>query len=396
MMLPILPHPRSCLKQEANENHFRRAHNSKSQNMKLSSIAIVCSLTIGGKTLGFAKAAGFLAEVSMMFLTLDNITLISISQLLFPFAFRTDLIFRYGWARTRVPRLQNLTSKVVRTRVTRFQNLNRKHSIVLQFKRFGRPILMSLSGEITTEEEVAAEVDEVLSPNLSIDEQISSIANDICDSLSSGKTDVDTSAVETACSAEPRDDEAVVDAASILQAENTPKDEEWEAELEETCISIRENRDKIEAALLVLTARSSERRLQDGTDPDSQTPVTSFDAATDMFSMYDCLCDQSNSDNLGCTKKALKFTDAVSQSLQEQAATDFDPERILNDVEETIKKHTHLLRHSGHDASNDATLSLARALSKVDKSLDVSSSVGVCDPPGMSTTPQNNGYKLCL
>jgi hypothetical protein len=253
------------------------------------------------------------------------------------------------------------------------------------------------SGEITTEEEVAAEVEEVLSPNLSIDEQISSIANDICESLSSGnETDVDASALQAACSAEPRDDEAVVDAASVLQAKNTPKDEEWEAELEETCTSIRENRDKIEAALLVLAARSSERRLQHGTDPDNQTPVTSFDAATDMLSMYDCLCDQSNPDNLGCTKKALKFTEVISQSIQEQAATDFDPERIFNDVEETIKKHTHHLRHSGQDDSNDATLSLARALSEVDESVDVSSSVGICSPPGITDTPQNGGKKLCL
>jgi hypothetical protein len=251
------------------------------------------------------------------------------------------------------------------------------------------------SGEITKVEEVAAEVEEVLSPNLSIDEQISSIANDICEGLSSGnETDVDASAVEAACSTEPRDDEAVVDAASILQAENTPKDEEWEAELEETCTSIRANRDKIEAALLVLAASSSERRLQD--DPDSEAPVTSFEMATDLLSMYDCFCDQSNPDNLGCTKKTLKFTEVVSKSIEEQAATDVDPERILNDVEETIEKHTHYLRHSGHDDNNDTTLSLARALSEVHESVGVSSSVGECDPPGITPTPQNDGYKLCL
>jgi hypothetical protein len=251
------------------------------------------------------------------------------------------------------------------------------------------------SGEITTAEEVAAVVEEIQAPNLSIDEQISSIANDICESLSSVKTDVDISAVEAACSAEPRDDEAVVDAASILQAEHSPKDKEEEEELEETCTSIRENRDQIEAALSVLAARSSERRLQDGSDPD-ETPVTSFDMATDILGMYDCLCDKSNPDNIGCMKKILKLSNAVSQSIEEQAATDFHSERILNDVEETIKKHTQYLRHSEQDGSNDATLSLARALSEVDENVVISSSVGICNPPGITHTPHNNGMKLCL
>jgi hypothetical protein len=251
------------------------------------------------------------------------------------------------------------------------------------------------SGEITKVEEVAAEVEEVLAPNLSLDDQIASIANDICEGLSSGnKTDVDTSTIKAACSAEPRDNDAVVDAASKVQAENTPKDEDYEAELEETCTSIRENRDKIEAALLVLAARSSERRLQD--DPDSEAPVTSFEMATDMLGMYDCLCDQSNPDNLGCMKKALKFTEVVSKSMEEQAAEDLNPERILDDFEETIKKHSHYLRHSGQDDINQATLSLERALSKGDESVDVSSSVAACDPPGISRTPWNGGYKLCL
>jgi len=336
--------------------------------MKLSFITtIVCSLTAGGK-LGFAKATGVLVEGG------------SNPQVL--------LGQDYESSETPAPVKQALNCSQI-------QEIWDKDPDVLIGTPYVEIKAKCESGEITKVEEVAAEVEEVLAPNLSLDDQIASIANDICEGLSSGnKTDVDTSTIKAACSAEPRDNDAVVDAASKVQAENTPKDEDYEAELEETCTSIRENRDKIEAALLVLAARSSERRLQD--DPDSEAPVSSFEMATDMLGMYDCLCDQSNPDNLGCMKKALKFTEVVSKSMEEQAAEDLNPERILDDFEETIKKHSHYLRHSGQDDINEATLSLARALSKGDESVDVSSSVAACDPPGISRTPWNGGYKLCL
>jgi len=325
---------------------------------------IVCSLTAGGK-LGFAKATGVLVEGGsnpQVWLGQDDES-----------------------SETPAPEALNCST---------IEGIWDEDPDVLVGTPYVEILDKCESGEITKVEEVAAEVEAVLAPNPSIDDQMASIANDICDNLSSGQTDADTSTIKAACSAEPRDNDAVVDAAGKVQAENTPKDEDYEAELEETCTSIRENRDKIEAALLVLAARSSERRLQD--DPDSEAPVTSFEMATDMLGMYDCLCDQSNPDNLGCTKKALKFTEVVSKSLEEQAAEDLNPERILDDFEETIKKHAHYLRHSGQDDNNEATLSLARALSKGDESVDVSSSVAVCDPPGISQTPQNRGYKLCL
>jgi hypothetical protein len=246
-------------------------------------------------------------------------------------------------------------------------------------------------GVLKTPEDVAAIIEDVAAPNPSIDEQIVGIADGICELVSKGEInpDADVSEIKAACLAEPRDDDAVVDAASILQAKMAPKDEVADAELEETCLSIAVNRDKIEAALLVLAERSSERKLQD--DSGNETaPVTSFVMATEMLTMYDCLCDQSNPDNLGCMKKAIKFAETVAQAVDEQAATDFNPERVLDDIEETVelvKTHASHLRHTEY-GSNDVDLSIERALSE--------SSVGVCDPPGISDTWQNGGKKLCL
>jgi hypothetical protein len=245
-------------------------------------------------------------------------------------------------------------------------------------------------GVLSTAEDVAAAIEQVAAPNPSADGQIADIAAELCDFVLSGnvKPDADVSEIEAACSAESRDDEAVVDAASILQAERAPKDEDTDAALKETCMSIAANRDKIDTALLVLAARS-ERKLQDDAGNET-TPVTSFEVASEMLSMYDCICDQTNPENIGCMKKVLMFGDLVARSIDEQAATDFDPERILDDLDETVefvKKHATHLRHSGYD-SYDVDLSVERALSE--------SNVGECDPPGISDTPQNGGKKLCI
>lgn len=245
------------------------------------------------------------------------------------------------------------------------------------------------NGELTTPEDVTAEVEDVEAPNGSIDDQISATAHELCTKVSSGdvQVDVDVSEIEAACSNVEADPEAVVDAAAKIQAQLAPKDEDAEKELEETCVSIMENRDKIEAALLELAARS-ERKLQESGSIEN-APVTSFQMATDMLDMYDCLCDQSNPDNVGCTKKALKLTEIVSQSVEEQAETDMDADGLLSDIEESLKVHTSHLRHSAYD-SNEVEASLERALS------EVGSSVGKCDPPGISDTPHNSGKKLCL
>ena len=246
-------------------------------------------------------------------------------------------------------------------------------------------------GVISTAEDVAAEEEQIQAPNQSVDEQISTMATNICDRISSGEThvDSDSSEIDAACSAEPRDNESVIDAAIKIQVKLAQRDEEREAELEETCISIAENRDKIEGAVLTLAARSSERKLQDSGN--ASVPVDSYAMASDMLSMWDCLCDLSNPDNAGCLKKALRFVDEVAQSIEEQAATDFDPGQILENVKKSLKKHTTHLRHSEYD-SNDVKLSLERSLSEVNKSV-----LGKgCDPPGFSPTPHNNGMKLCL
>lgn len=153
-----------------------------------------------------------------------------------------------------------------------------------------------------------------------------------------------------------------------------------------TCTSIAENHDEIEAALKVLEARSSsKRRLQDS----GKETVTSNKVASDVLTMYDCFCDLSNPENIGCFKKSLKFTTNVTNSVDQQAAEDTSVERNLNDIEETIKEHNHNLRHL-------ANLSLARALSELDERVVVNSNCGICAPPGITRTPHNYGYKLCL
>lgn len=246
---------------------------------------------------------------------------------------------------------------------------------------------------ITTDEQVNAIIQSVDAPNPSPEDQITGIADRICELVTKGTIhkDADVTEIEAACSAEPRDNNDVINAASKVQAQdpNAVKDEEAEALLEETCVSIAANRDKIDAALLVLAERSAARRLQD--DSGNETaPVTSFEVATEMLSMFDCVCDKSNPDNLGCMTKALKFSEVVATALDEQAATDLNPDSILDDIQETVelvKKHTSHLRHSEHE-EGDMKMSVERALSEA-------GFLG-CSPPGISPTWQNRGYKMCL
>lgn len=240
------------------------------------------------------------------------------------------------------------------------------------------------------DEEVNAYLQSVDAPNLSYEDQITRIANEICERVTQGTTkeDADVSEIEAACTAQPRDNDDVINAAIKHQQAQYPNeevDEEAKALLEETCTSIAANRDKIDAALFVLAERSAARRLQD----DETAPVTSYEVATDMLSMYDCFCDQSNPDNLGCLQKALKVSELVATALDEQAAIDLDPDSILDDLQETVelvKKQTSHLRHSEHDG-DDMKMSVERALSEAE-------AFG-CDPKGISRTT-TGGYKLCL
>ena len=83
--------------------------------------------------------------------------------------------------------------------------------------------------------------------------------------------------------------------------------------LQEACTSIHENRTEIEEALLVLASRSDEqqRRLDNSRDH----PVTAFEIGSDVLSFFDCYCDTSNPGNDGCTKRAMVFAEAVSNSV---------------------------------------------------------------------------------
>ena len=86
--------------------------------------------------------------------------------------------------------------------------------------------------------------------------------------------------------------------------------------LGEICISIEQNRDEIEEALLILASQSDgqRRRLDDSINH----PVTSFEIGSDMISYFDCYCDQSNPGNDGCAKKTLLFAEAVANAISQK------------------------------------------------------------------------------
>lgn len=111
---------------------------------------------------------------------------------------------------------------------------------------------------------------------------------------------------------------------AIIASANPPDD----AMLGEICNSIEQNREEINQVLLVLASRSDEqrRRLDDSINP----PVTSFEIGSDMISYFDCYCDQSNADNVGCAKKTLLFAQAVANAISQRTrAIGENPEELL-------------------------------------------------------------------
>ena len=92
---------------------------------------------------------------------------------------------------------------------------------------------------------------------------------------------------------------------------------------------------KIEEGLSVLENRFTERRLDDS----NENRVTSFNLASDMLGMLECVCDTNNPDNEGCTKNQIQFAESTSQSVMEKAEEDFaseSPENALSEVRDTL------------------------------------------------------------
>ena len=98
---------------------------------------------------------------------------------------------------------------------------------------------------------------------------------------------------------------------------------------------------KIEEGLSVLENRFTERRLDDS----NENRVTSFNLASDMLVMLECLCDTTNPDNEGCTKKQIRFAESTAQYVMEKTEEDFvseGPENILSKVRHTLTEiHKH-------------------------------------------------------
>merc|ERR1712085_10058 len=201
--------------------------------------------------------------------------------------------------------------------------------------------------------------------------------------------------IKDACAADPRDDEHVVDAATKLQAQQSPTEDTLN--LSEMCLSLNENRAEIEAGLTILKSRSNERRLDDS----NKNKVTSYNLGSDMIFMLECLCDTNNPDNEGCTKKQIRFAESTAQSVMEKTEEDFaseGPESVLSKFQSSLEKHTnHLRQQSSLDASESSALS-TNSENDLHTSVEraaLETGAGVCAPPGVQSTP-TGGYKICL
>lgn len=80
---------------------------------------------------------------------------------------------------------------------------------------------MCENGEISTAEEINQAFEEWESPNPALDNQIVTLATNICEKALDKSNDLLT-AIQDACAQDPRDNEQVVDLAAKLQAEQSP------------------------------------------------------------------------------------------------------------------------------------------------------------------------------
>lgn len=119
-------------------------------------------------------------------------------------------------------------------------------------------------GYINSSEDFAEKLEELKNPRpqLTVEEQIAEMAHKICNGVTED-TDIDPE-TKTACLEDPRDDEAVLDAAVRDEFEKSDETELLPG-LNQACADINKNRDAIYAALEVLKEKSSGRRhLQEG------------------------------------------------------------------------------------------------------------------------------------
>ena len=81
-------------------------------------------------------------------------------------------------------------------------------------------------GIISTSDKVAEAVEEFQGPNPNLDSQITIMATDICEKLSTMGYQA-LNEIKEACVADPRDDQHVVDVAAKLQAQQSPTKGRW-------------------------------------------------------------------------------------------------------------------------------------------------------------------------
>lgn len=240
-------------------------------------------------------------------------------------------------------------------------------------------------GAISTAEDVLREQARLERlANRTIEEQLEYAANEICTN-NLVQTSSNMSLVQAACAEDPRDADAVVDAAAIEA--KSPGGNSTDDELENTCLSIKEHRGEIEAAMMALEA-SNERRL--GMSPD-EFAITSFEIGKDTLNMYDCLCDTNNPNNKGCTKKIITLAEDMGRAINNQAKKDFN-EAYMENLHSSLEKQTSHMRrpHSAPRTGNNADTSVARALPELE------TGKFKCKPPIYEWNDATKTASICL
>jgi hypothetical protein len=131
---------------------------------------------------------------------------------------------------------------------------------------------------------------------------------------------IDTLSISEACKNLALNPKGVVDAATALQLEAMPYKElqqrlmpyEEEEDIEATCRNITMFRKEIDASILKLAAATKQkhrRSLQEITE------VTGHQVSEKILDMYNCLCDEGDHSNRGCTMKVVRAVEHIGESI---------------------------------------------------------------------------------
>ena len=233
-----------------------------------------------------------------------------------------------------------------------------------------------------------------------IDNQFERIAKDTCANYDTGDIDIDTSSIKEACENETFVPELIVDAAYAVQQQLMPANNTNTEDMQLACQDLENHREEINAAMMDL-AVSTERKH--GRSLDEITALTGHKIGEEVITMLECICDESNPTNKGCTRKSITVVEHIGQVISDQADKDFAPggshEDMMEDMVDlraTLERETRHLRpsnpaHTQADSSDsDMAIALANSKHQIKADLDV----GKCKPPIVQETL--TGVKVCI